>query len=665
MQLTIPPEGYAVTVLSSSDESIIALDGNVTLPAVATTVDVVLKMTNINDETDTAKSEVITVDVPSASGGDENIVEESIIKGDFEDSTVKLKTISDGVTYNDVIGRGQENTITDGWKGFNWWQDDKATNAPRFSISSGRNGGSALRIDSPAGQKDSSVFIYPTSDNFNKSVMLGGKYKFSMWVKGTNTNSKNNITISALEADGVTTHDYTATITAGEEWHQITIEDIYITSHGENLQNITVNGAGRSPLVIQIKGVSGTATYLDIDDIIIERTGDTGVLKDNMILQNGSFERNGIGEWHFTDKVFPNNQCNYIIEGWRANQWNDSSIKIAASHVDDAQDGKYALKFDIPASANTLTMLPDTTAVDTTKVTEGFYNLTFYTKGTNVKSVLKVGTASSYGSNQPKEYTVNIAPSLEWQKVTIEGIYLTDNAANLANANCAWDQGVKPSNTKQISFTLKADIQGTVIYIDNIILEKDETLIPTDGNMFSNASFEDASTRGVGFENYVPISGQNQVLADGWYDYSWNGSKYVTHTTENVHSGTYALKVAYKADTERICPGIDNITGLTENNGTYILPAGTYELSVWVRGNAPVQIIMPNDKRSAIVTPASTEVWQQVTQTITYDTDVTLPTTKSRAGKGPLFTNSMGVIIQKGTAGTYVVIDDISFTKVS
>ena len=602
LMLTVPPEGYEITILSSSNEGVIALDGAVTLPTEETTVDLVLKMTNINDATDTAKSETVTVNVPTAGGNEGETTDKPfIINGGFEGNTIKLNTTSGGVNYTDRIGRGQTNTVVDGWNGFNWWEGDNIANAPSFSMSAGRSGNDSLKVTSPAGQKNSSVFFYPVAENLDKSGIVGGKYKLSAWVRGTNTHADNVLRFAALEADGKTVKEYTASITSGEEWHEIVINDIYLTPNGENLQNIKVNGSGASPLVIQLKGVNGTETYLEFDDITLTRTGDAGALKDDAILQNGSFERNGIGLWGFEDKTFPKNQCNYIIEGWRSNQWADSNIPTAVSHITDANDGKYSLKFDVPVGANTLTMVPDTTAVDTTKITEGFYNLTFYTKGINSKSSIKVKTTSSYGSTAEKVYEAKINPSLDWQQVTIENIYLTAGGANLAKASTAWENGSKEITAKHIAFAITADTQDTEIYIDNIALEKAANSDQQLTAIIKKGDFE-GSTILLNHSSGQPIvgSGQPNEIVAGWEGCNWtNGtSDSVKLSMVAGRNGGSALRADSPAAQQTWEPLY--ITAAADNINTANITEGYYTLSVWVRstlsGDKAIVAVRTTDK---------------------------------------------------------------------
>ena len=668
LMLTVPPEGYEITIFSSSNEGVIALDGAVTLPTEETIVDLVLKMTNINDATDTAKSETVTVNVPTAGGNEGETTDKPfIINGGFEGNTIKLNTTSGGVNYTDRIGRGQTNGIVDGWNGFNWWEGDNIANAPSFSMSAGRSGNDSLKVTSPAGQKNSSVFFYPVAENLDKSGIVGGKYKLSAWVRGSNTHADNVLRFAALEADGKTVKEYTASITSGEEWHEIVISDIYLTPNGENLQNINVNGSGVSPLVIQLKGVNGSETYLEFDDITLTRIGDAGALKDDAILQNGSFERNGIGLWGFEDKTFPKNQCNYIIEGWRSNQWADSNIPTAVSHITDAKDGKYSLKFDVPVGANTLTMVPDTTAVDTTKITEGFYNLTFYTKGINSKSSIKVKTTSSYDSTAEKVYEAKINPSLDWQQVTIENIYLTAGGTNLAKASTAWENGANAVTAKHISFAITADRQGTEIYIDNIALAKSENSDAQMNAIIKKGDFE-GSTILLNHSSGQPIvgSGQPNEIVAGWEGYNWtNGtSDSVKLSMVAGRNGGSALRADSPAAQQTWEPLY--ITAAADNINTANITEGYYTLSVWVRstlsGDKAIVAVRTTDKDYTANITAGEE-WHEIKVENIYLTANGANMSPYKCYSQDLSSGIAILVDGNGSSATYLEIDDITLTK--
>ena len=664
LQLTVPPEGYQVSVLSSSNEGIIALDGTVTLPAEATTVDLVLKMTNINDETDTAKSEKITVNVP-AEGGSTVVNNPFIINNGFEGNTILLKTTSGGVDYPGIIGRGQTNTIVEGWNGFNWWEADKATNAPVFTMTAGRSGNDALKVTCPAGQKGSSVQFYPTSANIDTSSIEGGKYKLSVWVRGTNGHTSNTIRIAALKADGKTVQEYSANITSGEEWHEIVINDIYLTPGGENLQNIVVNGKGASPVVIKVRGVNDTETYLEFDDITLTRTGDAGVLKDDSILQNGSFERNGVGVWGFQDKTFPKSQCNYIIEGWRSNQWSDSNIPTAVSHVTDSPDGKYSLKFNVPTGANTLTMVPDASAVDTTKITSGFYDLTFWTKGVNAASKITVKTSSTYIASTDKEYSAMIAPSLEWQKITIKNIYLTEGGANLKDASCAWENGTKPVTAKNIAFSIKAASQDTELYIDNIALTKAEDSEAHTNAIIIDGGFEDSSF--AGYADHV--QGQAPKSTNGYWAYQTWGKDGCTPKIEiDTNSGNAVLNVTTtKTNTNWL-----RLWLRPQNVKTSNITAGTYKLSVKVKGTNTEAYIALGDEDGVpientmvkVPADAATE-WKEIAiDNITINSADDLKIIGTPNGGHDVLRYSNFIINVKHESGKYVLFDDLKLTLV-
>ena len=344
-----------------------------------------------------------------------------------------------------------------------------------------------------------------------------------------------------------------------------------------------------------------------------------------------------------------------LTENWAGFNWKATkyvTFGVAAEGVTGN-----ALKFTVPNSGNTLKAYVRTSGINLDNITAGYYKLTAYVKTNNTKSYMYVGTSNS----------ATFTADGQWNKVTLENVQLTDSGANLTAV--VDDDGNVNGNGYELGFNIVPDTTATgdtYVLIDDICLERTGDLTPPApvvNNMLSNASFEDATPKAAGYTDYLAPSGQHQDLANGWYDYSWNKAKKISHITTNPYSGTYALKFAYNGDETRICPGVDNITGLNVNEETYTLPAGTYKLSAWVRGNGSVKLVMPN-KTSDAITPTSADTWQQVTQTVTYDTDVTLTLKTSRDGKGPKFTNQIGVTITKGSADTYIVLDDVLLEKV-
>ncbi len=237
------PEGYNLTILSSSNTNILALDGTFTCPEADTEIELVLKITNINDETDTAKTDPIELTVkpydPSVeppSGGDGG-------SGDDGGSTPppqgpveyfsdgELESMGDEVGYTVALAHTKNNLIADDWyiraAGVNTGKSVDVTH-----IADGHSG-YAVNILSEEGDSYANVFL--NKSTFNTEDITEGYYTFSAWVR-CNNNDKGKITVSAkyTDADG-DTQEPKVSLPSGTGWQEVKITDIYLKDGAANL----------------------------------------------------------------------------------------------------------------------------------------------------------------------------------------------------------------------------------------------------------------------------------------------------------------------------------------------------------------------------------------------------------------------------------------------
>ena len=284
------PEGYEIMVLSSSNTDILALDGSLTSPESDTDIEIVLKITNVNDLTDTAKTEPFNVtikpftvteepadpeqpeepdepEIPDNPPADE--IENYFINSSFEScETVWNSAISkNGPGYADkVVGHGQHNLLADGWKGQNYLKNNGKNNSVENNtthIKDAHSGEYALKFTLKTTGADYLNFYPLDGTGIKSDEITSGKYKLTLWVKGTNTVS----TITVTNGSGV---EKSAVINATGEWTQIVLDDIDLSG---GLGKAKVGSSEVAGVVIRLNRDKNSTvdTELYIDDICLEK----------------------------------------------------------------------------------------------------------------------------------------------------------------------------------------------------------------------------------------------------------------------------------------------------------------------------------------------------------------------------------------------------------
>lgn len=291
LHLPDAPDGYEITVISSSNTEVLSLDGKLTSPETDTDIEIVLRISNVNDPTDSAKTEPFSITIKpfevveppeGGSGGEEP---ETPPEGEdppaeeqpenllFNPSFENCETVWNsgkgeyGPAYIDkVVGHGQHNILADGWTAHNWLINNGTTShldictthttdshsgtyALKFTLKT--TGGSGLKLYPIKGSG-----VLPES-------IESGKYRLTLWVKGTNSVSK----VGVTDKNG---NEYSASITPGDEWTQLVIDDIDLSS---GLGEVKVGSINVPGIVISVNNdkSSSVDTELYIDDICLEK----------------------------------------------------------------------------------------------------------------------------------------------------------------------------------------------------------------------------------------------------------------------------------------------------------------------------------------------------------------------------------------------------------
>lgn len=642
LALTAPPEGYDVSVLSSSDESVISLDGTVNIPEEETNVDLVLNMVNINDPTDDAKSEPISVKVlPKGaveSGGNH------LLNGSFEQAG------ENGFT-DKLVGNGQHNVVVSSWKGGDHWfvnndvSPSVVYNDKKIYIdhtTDAKDGEYALLFKTQSSQRTPYINFYPYQFAADITDITMGQYTLSLWVKGDNKNSF----VSYTTYDGINHKVYFSDYGINEDdWTLVEIKNI------QGFSTKSRDGALLPDLFIQVKGGTQSSQLL-IDNVVLENTGKINIV-DDTILQNASFERNKLGAVEFENVTYSVG-AEFVLESWKASvNAVEYGEDIAVTHTADASDGDYALKFSVPQKANTLTLHTLSESIRTDIVTDGLYTLSFYTKGINRASSLTVKTESD-------QYTAKITPVLDWTKVTLNNIHLTDGAANLSSFTNAAGESV-PYILFEIA-SGSGEIQQTEIYIDNILLEKTSSAQSGEKTVIIDGGFETPTPAEI---KDISLSqgghGQYNILTNTgnlWAHQSMSRySTTITRTTDS-HTGKYALRtdvVTANNDTKQYFVRPTNIK--SEN-----LTPGTYSFSCWVKGtNTGSYLAFGNQK--VYVPQNAADGWVKISvDNIVINSIDDLGLTGSNAGDNTQRYSNLKFVVSHKPAGSYIIVDDFSLT---
>ena len=560
-----------------------------------------------------------------------------LLNGSFETANnvwnqVSQKSGNIGFT-NKQLGHGQHAILVDDWKYCEHWNKQNMNDGngevsiPEKYIyadhsTDGHTGDFSLKLKNAGTTEaytESSARIYPAQVvGGDATAFESGTYRFSVWVKGNAAGAY----IRYTDAAGTTNTVDISTIRE-DSWTQVVIDDI------EGFGTTTNDDDGTILNLYIYYCTSDTATEILLDDAVLEDMPSNS----NLILESG-FENSKGAALSSSNST----QYNSIFDNtWVRQSWNLSNYSLSATR--DSHTGDYAFRCSISGSSSVICRLyiaaeneGAASNIDTSRITAGRYRLSVWVKGNATGSYLYYGDTKVY---------VPASAETEWKQLIIDGITVDDSG--LATAG----KGTGDDRKRYSGFGFA--VVGTVaeIIIDDICLEA------YDDNMFGNTSFESSGARDTGYTNFM--AGNNQpYVAGGWCDLSWNSPNKVSHVTDNVHSGSYALRYDFNKneDEERICPEIGSIPEIAE---THTLPAGKYKLSVWVYGTKDVRFWMPGHTKNSWITP--TEEWQKISYTVSYTKDTELSIYNSK-----LYTH-IAVGIRGGSAGQYVILDDFSLER--
>ncbi len=576
-----------------------------------------------------------------------------LLNGSFE------QTYDANLGFTDLeIKNGQANYVgVDAWRYCShWWVENKVPIAEKKIYAThstdAHSGSFALKFtNSGTGEtSESNVTIYPNKVvGEDATAFATGNYRFSVWVKGTNTASSIVYTNAAGTKNTVNISDVKA-----DEWTQVVIENIAGFS--------TVKREPTNPKVPEtvldlnfVVKTQDTATEIIFDDAVLEYMPEA---EDNLnVITDGGFEGEGYTDVDVEYGV-PNGQIYNIFDGWKLNYWSGSEEQAKFVQTSkDKHSGNYSYKITIPYYSDTWTANACMyTLVDNENLEAGVYTLGFWTKGTNSKSTVNVCLADGTAD------TITIPAYNEWTYISKDYV-LTDaglgakeklNYINNSTANI-WFKTVSQTDVTN---------SPTELYIDDVSFAKKEALV-------GNGGFEYASN--PGFTNQDKCNGQHKVEIYGWHNRAWNNGKYVSHITNDVHSGKYALKIAYKAnESYTMRPAISNIANITSTTTTdettqtttttYTIPAGTYKYSVWVKGSeaAPKVTLQVGDATTTF--DVSTE-WNKISVEKTFTEDYTIPTETPYKETIPI-AKEFFISVAAGAVDTYVLLDDINLEKI-
>lgn len=564
------------------------------------------------------------------------------------------------------FGHGQRAIVIDSWKYCEHWRKQNLgegeVNIPeKFiyadQISDAHNGNFALKLKNQGTgiYAESSVRIYPAQVVGDAADYEQGKYRYSVWVKG-------NASGACIKYKQAGATDYTTvniTNISADEWTQVVIDNIAGFASKTN----TINSKGDTETVLDMYMYYKTvdeASYIIFDDAVLEYMPEAE--DSSNVITDGGFEGQGFAAVD-TEYQIGHGHNYSIFDGWKLNYWKgkggteDAEAKLVQTSK-DKHSGNYSYKITIPYYSNTWTANAFMyTLVDNENLEAGVYTLGFWTKGTNSKSTVNVYLAD--GTTD----TITIPAYNEWTYISKDYV-LTDAGLGAKEQLNSIDNSTANIWFKTASQT---DVTNspTELYIDDVSFAKKEALV-------GNGGFEYASN--PGFTNQDKCNGQHKVEIYGWHNQAWGNGKYVSHITNDVHSGKYALKIAYKNNASyAMRPAISNIANITSTTTTdettqtttttYTIPAGTYKYSVWVKGSeaAPKVTLQVGDAKTTF--DVSTE-WNKISVEKTFTEDYTIPTETPFKETIPI-AKEFFISVAAGAVDTsYVLLDDINLEKI-
>lgn len=275
---------------------------------------------------------------------------------------------------NYIVGNGQHNLLADGWLGTNWLA---AAPARIFTdhTTDAYSGNYALKVNIPTGSN--TMTLYPKPESVNLSAITEGYYTLSAWVKSTNTATDTKLEVISTYPDSETALTYSKQIPAGEEWHKVSVYDIYLT---DGAANLATYGNGYHIKAMFAKDTSTTEnTYVIIDDITLEKQGQ---------FYNGGMEIDGRG-----NTTVPNGQAigNYVLQGYTIQEWSGGKNTYeVVTGEENVHSGEQALKINYNSSSAYLYSRYD--GVD---LAAGTYKMSSWVKGNASKARFKAFQATT------------------------------------------------------------------------------------------------------------------------------------------------------------------------------------------------------------------------------------------------------------------------------
>ena len=283
---------------------------------------------------------------------------------------------------NFYVGRGQTNMITNSFLGYHSYESGKKDVAAIAidHTTKGRSG-YALHFKMPA-YSGTTMNVFPYDSELDLSKVKEGYYTFAVWVKGTTDKAK-----LIVETND---QKYETAIPRSMDWQRVAIDNIYLADNASNLKAYRPDSSRKPGYAIKLY-MATTVDYkteLVVDDISLTPIE---------FMTNADFENGNSG-------------------------WVGSSTSGATSNaveLADAKSGKSALKLSLPAQSG---ITVSEVSLPKTDLTQGFYMLAFWAKGSGTLSAQTV--QDSYNS------TLDCTLSNEWQLFVQKDIVVDSGELN-------------------------------------------------------------------------------------------------------------------------------------------------------------------------------------------------------------------------------------------
>lgn len=401
---------------------------------------------------------------------------------------------------NFKVGHGQSNLIADGWYGTNY---HSAAVTYLNHTSDAYAGNYAVNINMPVSA--GVLTIYPKTDTFNNAAVKEGYYEFSAWIKSNNSSSSFELKTS----DGKV---YTAKVPEANTWTKISIDGIYLSSE---VSLAALNSYAQKGVHIKLVCTpdSDEDSYITIDEFRL--------VKSDNLLAGGDLESTGT-LWNtkvgYSDKTVAHGQSNLLVDGWYGQNWwantSDTAVRTRVDHSSDAVSGSYSLKFKLPATEASIRMYPKADSLNKAEITEGYYTFSVWVKSDSGVATNRVEIKTTDG----KVYSAVIPKTDKWQKLTIDGIYLSDTVTFATTTGYQY-------NGPHILVDLTADkTKATNVFVDNFRL--------TRLGFLTDADFESGKLSAWKAENY--------------------DTNATAEITDEASSGEYAVKLTLKGSDSKI-----------------------------------------------------------------------------------------------------------------